>query len=635
MGKDKKDLKDKKRGHDADDHDQKKRKKEKKAKHSSNRKTKDTKTEQSKPSELAGALSWGLLTFPKLLDELPQMLAALDAGQLVNIDSLSNKPLKGYLEKLFVLLPLRYSSGDGWYKDKDSGIKSISGCVLHRLVQTGAIVQPSDLTAGQQSAATRATLVLLKVMDTHPELASELPALLEGIGQGQAVRLGGIQDPHVRAQVVGLLRAVGVCHDGDSDDDEDEGEGGDERTWMVPSSDQCGGPVRAALTSLVAAINAAGAFAPLGPTPTVETNSSRVPSSSGRGCGNSGSGTQVCEGSDSGSSSDDDGDGGNDGDSSSSSSQADGNHRDSRQSRSREGGTRHTSEGRAIASEGDGGDKAEDIGEDRGGLRGAPRVGPMRPSNAQLAAAAQLAAQHPHQYEDEEDDEVGPLPQAPSRMAVTASALYTGAASVGGVGLGDGRALNTLGGDVAPKTASSSSSSSEFRVRDISRGADSVVGDVEGDGAGVGAVITEREEWMINPGEDRGIAGFETFGVSRKFNTGKLAKKVNEGLAAEREALERAMEGSEESRRTKAVMEEYRERRGASLMERHAADRADEAARKGGGGGGVRGERRAFDRDVDVLGRRTVGQQQVQQLVEHAKELDSRFDKGSVQRSFL
>ena len=30
----------------------------------------------------------------------------------------------------------------------------------------------------------------------------------------------------------------------------------------------------------------------------------------------------------------------------------------------------------------------------------------------------------------------------------------------------------------------------------------------------------EREEWMLVPGEDRGL-GVETFGVSRKFSTGK------------------------------------------------------------------------------------------------------------------
>ena len=47
------------------------------------------------------------------------------------------------------------------------------------------------------------------------------------------------------------------------------------------------------------------------------------------------------------------------------------------------------------------------------------------------------------------------------------------------------------------------------------------------------------------------------------------------------------------------------------------------------------GERRAFDREVDILGRRAIGEHQVQELVQRSKELDSRFDKGSVQRSFL
>jgi hypothetical protein len=49
----------------------------------------------------------------------------------------------------------------------------------------------------------------------------------------------------------------------------------------------------------------------------------------------------------------------------------------------------------------------------------------------------------------------------------------------------------------------------------------------------------------------------------------------------------------------------------------------------------VVGGRRAFDRELDVLSRKEMGNKQVSDLVEHAKELDSRFDKGSVQRSFL
>jgi erythromycin esterase-like protein len=86
---------------------------------------------------------------------------------------------------------------------------------------------------------------------------------------------------------------------------------------------------------------------------------------------------------------------------------------------------------------------------------------------------------------------------------------------------------------------------------------------------------------MLVPGEDRGL-GVETFGVSRKFSTGKVSKKKNAELTAERQAIEKALEGSVEAMKTKAVLEEYKERRGASLMERHAADRAEAAAIKAG-----------------------------------------------------
>jgi hypothetical protein len=37
----------------------------------------------------------------------------------------------------------------------------------------------------------------------------------------------------------------------------------------------------------------------------------------------------------------------------------------------------------------------------------------------------------------------------------------------------------------------------------------------------------------------------------------------------------------------------------------------------------------------DVLSHKGMGKNQVEALVQHAKELDTRFDKGSVQRSFL
>ena len=46
------------------------------------------------------------------------------------------------------------------------------------------------------------------------------------------------------------------------------------------------------------------------------------------------------------------------------------------------------------------------------------------------------------------------------------------------------------------------------------------------------------------------IVGFETFGVSRKFQTGKKAKKTAAAITDQREAYEESMKNSEESQRT-------------------------------------------------------------------------------------
>ena len=54
-----------------------------------------------------------------------------------------------------------------------------------------------------------------------------------------------------------------------------------------------------------------------------------------------------------------------------------------------------------------------------------------------------------------------------------------------------------------------------------------------------------------------------------KFEGGKEAKKAAAALKAEREALERLMEDPEEKRRTEAILAEYREKRGPSLMDAH------------------------------------------------------------------
>ena len=485
-------------------------------------------------------------------------MAVLDAGQLVNIAGLSNQPLRDYLENLFALLRpscLQHSPGDGWYKVE--GVKSVSGWILHRMLGTGAVVQPSALSTAQQLACRVAPVTLLDALAQHPGLAHDVAPLLGGVARGGAVRLGGVRDVGVRARVAELLQALGA-RPGEDDEDEDDSEAEDP-AWAIPEGPR-GEGVAAALTSFAAAVAAGNAI----------SNSSSSSSSNINSSSSSSSSRAAQPHSDHSSSSDDDDDDDNDG---------------------------HNV-----------GDEDDEVGPPHVD----PRVGPLRPSAAQLAAAAVLAAAQEELEDDDDDDEVGPLPrQRHAAASVSASALYGGAGGGPGAAIrvgATGVTMSTLGGDV-PLGVISSSSSSDAAVAD-------------------GELV--REEWMVDPGEDR-VLGFETFGVSRKFQTGKKAKVKNAMLAEEREALEKAMEGSAEAIRTKEVLEAYRELRGASLMDRHV----EEAARKKTTSRPVPVERRAFDRELDVVGRRSMGQHQVEQLVQHAKELDSRFDKGSVQRSFL
>ena len=135
--------------------------------------------------------------------------------------------------------------------------------------------------------------------------------------------------------------------------------------------------------------------------------------------------------------------------------------------------------------------------------------------------------------------------------------------------------------------------------------------------------------------------------TNRKFQAGKGAKKAAEQMSIQREfqrqqqALQAAQSqaqhgGKEGFVSTDAVMQDYREKRGESLMEAHLAKKArttsSEVTTAVGSG---KQQRRAFDREIDMASHSKMNEDKVAKLVQNAKELDDRFDKGSVQKSFL
>lgn len=72
-----------------------------------------------------------------------------------------------------------------------------------------------------------------------------------------------------------------------------------------------------------------------------------------------------------------------------------------------------------------------------------------------------------------------------------------------------------------------------------------------------------------------------TMPSNRKFERGKLAKKSAEAIAAQREAEYERYMNSEEGKEAEAVLEEYRKKRGPTLMEKHTQDVASKRAKSG------------------------------------------------------
>ncbi len=140
-----------------------------------------------------------------------------------------------------------------------------------------------------------------------------------------------------------------------------------------------------------------------------------------------------------------------------------------------------------------------------------------------------------------------------------------------------------------------------------------------------------REEWMLTPGERSGVAGMidgngNAIIKNRKFDGGKKAKSDAQELANLRAAEQAAFENSEEGQRMHVFLQEHRESRGDTLMDQHMNKKAKLDTSR------TIAKRPAFDRERDIVqaGSRA-SKEAVTAIVRQAKEIDSRFSKGSYQ----
>jgi len=175
------------------------------------------------------------------------------------------------------------------------------------------------------------------------------------------------------------------------------------------------------------------------------------------------------------------------------------------------------------------------------------------------------------------------------------------------------------------------------------RGLGAVFAGAEGDG-GEGQTYTNevgREEWMMTVGDGKAVDALDgsssssSFGKERKFAAGKQASQAAKQLQAKKAALAAAARAQPEDPAVAAALQAHQQARGGSLMDMHhdartALQEAKRSKTKGGKAGqGAPGDFN-YQRDMGSF-RRKVDSHVKDQMVEDAKQLDTRFDR-SLQR---
>ncbi|CAM9249451.1 unnamed protein product [Chrysoparadoxa australica] len=218
----------------------------------------------------------------------------------------------------------------------------------------------------------------------------------------------------------------------------------------------------------------------------------------------------------------------------------------------------------------------------------APRgpVGPARPSETQLAAAA-----HIRPMDDESSEDEGPM--------VAGKATRQGAARA-------------------------EESQKEKMVKKLKRAAEweKVTGVDQGAAEALEAIPKGREQWMLDPPKSVGaLAGLKTLQpTNRTFQT-----RSQRGLRADAEkAANKPRSRAEVEAQMKAekVLAEHKKLRGPSLAELHKGK--GRASNEGGGGGK---KQFSWDKERDFDKSKKFSKGMYQDLVNKSKELDTKFTR--------
>jgi hypothetical protein len=188
----------------------KKTKKEKKSKKSSSKRNhKETRsTPQEQADDLASVLNYSLLSHPELMKDIPTVLKALDDGEFVDVNEVSNPTSREILTNLMRYLPVLYNHGNGWYKETLH--TKVTQYVVSQLEKEQHIKDGSELTMSESLASKNVMLKLMVLLETFPDLKGELGSLFATILGGDAIQVDSLDNEDIRDGLEDIFRAIGL-----------------------------------------------------------------------------------------------------------------------------------------------------------------------------------------------------------------------------------------------------------------------------------------------------------------------------------------------------------------------------------------------------------------------------------------
>lgn len=480
-------------------------------------------------------LNIALLEHPRLLDDFPQMITALDRGEHINVGAISDAGYRNALMSVFQHLPVAMEPGRGFYKSQ--GVKSIGGFLLMDLLDQRAIKQPSKLSTEQN---TLGPLHLLSLFRNHPSERANVLSVMRRLTRKKCLEypkdFGKIEDEKAMEQLRRALLALGAFEDDDDD---------------ICLPEKKANKVNVAFKEMMKYL------------------------------------LEVFD-------------------------------KKSKPSKSSKQEEKRMEEESDESSDDSDSEGSNDGGEEEQGVLTPSAnidIGPAMPTAAEMEKNQHLSKSYVEEGVDLDDDDFGPLPA--SAAAAEAVAMRMKAEATAKARAASSLPLGYEGG-VIPTTTPSHNSNEGSKKRKA--GDESM-----------------REDWMLSPGDNAGIAAmnqvFDEDGVVKlnkagKFNTSKAAS------TAARELQEKKRDGSGGGHNpadaaAEAMLKEYNDLRGPSLMNQHLAQMdAKQAVKKAKKGG----TREGFDYERDVVNSRHGTDSKARdELVKEAQSLSSRFDR-SVQR---